>query len=314
MYDLIIIGASAAGVSAAIYAARRNLNFIILAKDVGGEVARSGEVENYLGFKHTDGFELTQKFQEQLDFYKVNVKRPYSVAKVVLRQAQDDNQRSFEIISQNPDGKEETFESKSVIIASGIHPKLLGVPGEDKLWGKGVTYCTTCDGPLFRGKVTATIGGGNSALESALMMSGISTKVYLINKNNVFKGEQVLIDKVKEAKNIEVVYNALTSELVIGDNGFLKAVRYRDRGGVEHAIEVQGAMIHVGNVPNSDMIDVAKDSFKNIIVNDRCETSVSGLFAAGDVTNVPFKQIIIAAGQGALASLAAVEYLNRLKS
>ncbi len=312
MFDLIIIGASAAGVSAAIYAARRNLNFIILAKDVGGEVARSGEVENYLGFKHTDGFELTQKFQEQLDFYNVNVKQPYEVTKV--SKLKSDQVSKFQILTKNADGKEEVFEAKAVIVASGIHPKLLGVPGEDNLWGKGATYCTTCDGPLYRGKVTATIGGGNSALESALMMSGIATKVYLINKNNVFKGEQVLIDKVRETANIEVVYNALTSELVIGDNGFLKAVKYRDQGGAEHAIEVQGAMIHIGNVPNSDMIDAVKDSFKNIIVNDRCETSVPGLFAAGDVTNVPFKQIIIAAGQGATAALAAVEYLNRLTS
>ena len=310
MYDLIIVGASAAGVSSAIYAARRNLNFIILAKDVGGEVARSGEIENYLGFKHTDGFELAQKFQEQLDFYKVSVKQPYIVKQV---QSSKLKAQSFEVIAENADGKEETFKAKAVIVASGIHPKLLGVPGEDKLWGKGVTYCTTCDGPLFKGKVTATIGGGNSALESALMMAGIATKVYLINKNNVFKGEQVLIDKVNGAKNVEVVYNANTTEFVIGENGFLKGVTYRGNDGINHTVEVQGAMVHIGNIPNSDMVDADKDQFKNIVVNDCCETSIPGLFAAGDVTNVPFKQIIIAAGQGATATLSAVEYLNRLK-
>lgn len=307
MYDLIIIGASAAGVSAAIYAARRNLNFIILAKDVGGEVARSGEVENYLGFKHTDGFELTQKFQEQLEYYKVSVKQPYEVRKVIKSESQ-----TFAVTAQNSDGKEEKFEAKAVIVASGIHPRLLGVPGESELWGKGATYCTTCDGPLYKGKVTATIGGGNSALESALMMSGIASKVYVINKNSVFKGDEVLVEKLKTLSNVEIIYSAMTRELVIGDNGFLKAITYTDQNG-EHAIEVQGAMIHIGNIPNSDIVDVAKDSFKNIIVNERCETSTPGLYAAGDVTNVAFKQIIIAAGQGAVASLAAVEYLNRLK-
>jgi len=312
MRDLIIIGASAAGVSAAIYAARRNLDFIVLTKDVGGEVARSGEIENYLGFKHTDGFELTQKFQEQLDFYTVKVRQPYEVVNV--RKLKGGRVSGFQVVTKNPDGKEEEFETKTVIVATGIHPKLLGVSGEDELLGKGVTYCTTCDGPLYRGKVTVTIGGGNSALESALMMSGIATNVYIINKNDIFKGDQVLVEKVNQTKNIEVIYGAMTQELVIGDDGFLKGVTYRDRKGLNHTIEAQGVMIHIGNIPNSDVVDVAKDQFQNIIVNDRCETSVPGIFAAGDVTNIPFKQIIIAAGQGAIASLAAVEYLNRLKS
>jgi alkyl hydroperoxide reductase subunit AhpF len=308
MYDLIIIGASAAGVSAAIYAARRNLNFIVLTKDIGGEVATSGEIENYLGYPHTDGFELTEKFKEQLEYYKVQVEEPY-VVKAINNQQSTVNQ--FTVVAENSEGKEEVLEAKTVIVASGIRPRLLGVLGEERLRGKGVTYCTTCDGPLFKGKVTATIGGGNSALESALMMKDIATKVYVINKNPVFKGDVVLLEKLKQATNVEIIYTALTTEFV-GD-GFLKALKYKDQEGTEHTLEVEGAMVHIGNIPNSDIADVAKDQFKNIMVNERCETSVPGLFAAGDVTNVAYKQIVIAAGQGAIASLAAVEYLNRMQ-
>lgn len=305
--DLVIIGASAAGVSAAIYAARRNLRFVILTGDIGGEVASSGEIENYLGFKHTDGIELTQKFVEQLDYYKVTVEQPVRVTGV------SKTGNAF-TISGKRDGTTQTWKAKAVIITSGIHPRALSVPEEEKLKGRGLSYCTTCDGPLFKGKVTATIGGGNSALESLLMLAEISPKVYAINKNEDFKGDGMLIEKVKAKKNITIIANALTTH-VLGDTR-VQGIEYQDQDGTTKRLDdIQGVFVHIGMLPNSDLVlpEIEKNKLGEIVVDKDCSTAVPGLYAAGDVTDVPYKQIAIAAGQGALAALSAVSYLNTLK-
>lgn len=306
MLDLIIIGGSAAGITSAIYAARRNLNFIMVTGDIGGEVATSGEIENYPGFKHTEGLELTQKLTEQLEYYKVKVEQPVKVASI------DPVAGGFVVKGMHV-SKEMEWKAKSVIIATGIHPRALPVPQEPKLRGNGVTYCTTCDGPLYRNKVVAVIGGGNSALESALMLAELCPKVYLINKNAEFKGETTLINKVDANPKIQVISNALTTNL-IGEER-VQGVEYTAADGSPQVLnDVEGVFVHIGNIPNSDLApaDVEKDAFKNIVVDKECKTAIPGLFAAGDVTDVPFKQIVIAAGQGAIAALSAVSYLNAL--
>jgi len=314
MFDLIIIGGSAAGCSAAVYAARRNLNFIMVTDDIGGEVALSGVVENWPGAQSIQGFELAQKFAEQVKSYGVQIDQGFLVEKIITT----DNY--FTVAAKNAKGEEKKYETKAVIVATGIHPKRLGVPGEAELFHKGVTYCTVCDGPLFKKKNTVTIGSGNGALESALMMHDLAKKVYLLSKysntpenNGGFpKGENILIDKLKKLPNVEIIYAAKTTE-IIGPNR-VTALKYKTDDGVEKTLEVDGVMVHAGQAPNSQLVDsAAKDKIGQIIVDEKCRTSVPGIFAAGDVTNIPYKQIGIAAGQGIIAALASIEYINRWK-
>ena len=205
------------------------------------------------------------------------------------------------------------YAAKAVIVATGVHPKELNIPGEKELRNKGLSYCTVCDGPLFPGKIVATVGGGNSVLESGIMLADIASKVYVINKNPFFKGDQILLDNLLKKKNVEIIYNAITTG-VSGD-GFVSGLKYKDQSGQEQELKVDGIFIHIGMVPNSQIVppEVEKTKFGEIAVSKNCETNIPGLFAAGDVTDVPFKQIVIAAGQGTCALLQAVNYLNRLR-
>lgn len=303
-YDLIIIGGSAAATAAGIYAVRRNLNFKIISKDFGGEVATSGEVDNYPGVPDTNGLELAEKFKKHLADYGVEPETGVEVEKI---DKQEDG--TFYITGKN--GKE--YIAKAVIISTGVHPRELNVLREKELRHKGVSYCTVCDGPLFPGKAVAIIGGGNSALEAGIMMAGIANRVYVINKNSAFKGDQILIDNLSSKKNVEIIYNVMTTE-IIGD-GFVSGLKYKDKSGAEKELKVDGIFIHIGMIPNSRLAPpgVERTGAGEIIVSKNCETNIPGLFAAGDVTDVLFKQIVIAAGQGTCALLQAVNYLNRLK-
>ncbi len=313
MLDLIIIGGSAAGASAAIYAARRNLQFKLITNDLGGEVALSGEVNNWPGIISIQGYELAKKFADHVKYYNVDIMEGCRVESIAPK-------NNYHLVAtKNSNGEKQQYRTKTVIIATGIHPRELNLPGEKEFRGKGVTYCTVCDGPLFKNKITATIGSGNSALESALMMTHIAQKVYLISKypndqKNNFgfpRGENILIDKIKTLSNIEIVYNAATTK-IIGDK-MVDAIEYTDNSNVENRkIVVQGVMVHVGQIPNSSFVDcIDKDKIGQIIVDQKCQTNCPGIFAAGDVTNIPYKQISIASGQGIVASLAAIEYINK---
>ncbi|KKW42749.1 MAG: Alkyl hydroperoxide reductase, F subunit [Candidatus Magasanikbacteria bacterium GW2011_GWA2_56_11] len=249
MLDLVIIGAAAAGSAAAVYAARRNLNFAVVAKDIGGEVALSGEVENWPGTIHTTGVELAQNFHAHMKSYQVQIDNGLEVTGITPT-------KNYHIVTaQDGNGQEKTYETKSVIIASGIHPRELKIPGERELKGRGVTYCTVCDGPLYRGKTTATVGAGNSALESVLMMSGIASQVYLITKypdlpeakGGFPKGEDILINKVKALPNVTVIYNAGTVHIVGTDA--VSGLIYEDlASGARTELAVQGVMVHVGPI------------------------------------------------------------------
>ncbi len=205
------------------------------------------------------------------------------------------------------------YTARTVIIATGVHPRELGVPGEKEFRNKGVSYCTVCDGPLFSGKIVATIGGGNSVLESALMLSDIASQIYVINKNATFKGDQILIDNLNQKKNVEIVYSVNTMEIT--GSSFVSGLKYKDSNGTEKELAVEGVFVHIGMIPNSALVPdgIEKNNFGEIMVNKNCETNIPGLYAAGDVTDVPHKQIVIAAGMGTCALLSAVNYLNRLK-
>jgi thioredoxin-disulfide reductase len=304
IYDSIIIGASAAGISSAIYLKRRGINFLILAKDIGGEMALSGTVDNYPGIPKTTGLELTKKFKEHLESYGIEV-----INEEVIKL--DKNNDLF-VISTN---KNNTYYSKTVIIATGSKPKKLNIPGEEEFYHKGVSYCSVCDMPLFKDKVVAIIGGGNSALEAGLMAADICKYAYIINKNPSFKGDKVLIEQLERKENIKIIYNALTQE-IYGDK-FVKGIKYLDTiSNTIQNINVDGVFIHIGMKPNSEFIPDSwnvKNTYGEIIINKLCETNVTGLFAGGDVTDIPFKQIGIAVGHGIICALSTVNYLNKLK-
>jgi len=314
MYDLIIIGGSAAASSAAIYAARRKLNFKIVTLDTGGEVALSGEVGNWPGIISIQGFELAKKFNEHVKSYGVEIDDGWKVEKITSVK------KHYLLTAANGAGETKEIETKSVIIATGIHPRRLGVPGEKELDRKGITYCTVCDGPLFKNKTTVTVGSGNSALESALMMAGIAKKVYVLSKfpntpeqNGGFpKGENILIEKLKALPNVEIIYEAVTTAITGTDR--VAAIKYKTGKDQEQELAAEGVMVHIGQIPNSQFADkVKKNKMGEIMIDEKCRTSMRGIFAAGDVTDVAYKQIGIAAGQGIIAALATIEYINMWK-
>lgn len=312
MLDLIIIGGSAAATAAGIYAARRGLNFKIITKDFGGEVATSGEIGNWPGVIQTDGITLARQFKEHLRFYNVEPEEGIEVEKITRFE-----DGTFCLAVKNGKPGKCDYAAKAVIVATGVHPKLLNIPGEKEFRNKGVTYCTVCDGPLFGGKTAAVIGGGNSALEAALMLADIAKKVYIINILPDFTGEQILINNLKTKKNVEIIHNADTREIF--GKEFVSGLRYKDNSpsgeGKERELKIDGVFIHIGMVPNSQIMppEVEKNALGEIVVNKNCETNIHGLYAAGDTTDMPFKQIIIATGQGATAALNVVNYLNKLK-
>ncbi|GIW67366.1 MAG: thioredoxin-disulfide reductase [Candidatus Parcubacteria bacterium] len=303
IYDSIIIGASAAGISAAIYLERQNRNFLIIAKDIGGEMALSGIVENYPGFPETNGVELTQRFKEHMEKYGI---APINEKVIALEKENN--------IFKVKTNKNE-YLTKTIIIATGSSPKKLNIPGEEKFYHKGLSYCYVCDLPLFRNKVVAIIGGGNSANEGGIMGSRICQKVYIINKNPEMKGDKVLIEELKRQSNVEIIYNALTQE-IYGDE-FVKGLKYLDKiSGKIKDLKVDGVFIHIGLKANTDFVPDnwgIKNEYGEIVINQLCQTNMPGVFAAGDVTNIPHKQIGIAVGQGIIAALEVNKFLNSNK-
>lgn len=301
MYDLIIIGAGPAGITAGVYAARKRLNFLVITKDIGGQTAWSGDVENYTGYQFITGPDLAAKFEEHMRRYNIGVKEGEGAVEI---------KRIDNVIRIKTD-KGGEYESKAAIIASGKFSRELGVPGEREFKNKGLSYCATCDAPLFGGKQVAVIGGGNSALDACLQLMKIAKHVHLININPRLGGDAVMREKV-EKSDVITVMNAAHVAAIVGDK-FVTGIKVKD-GGKEETMPVQGVFVEIGLVPNSDFSkDVAKNQFKEIIINGRNETNVPGIFAAGDVTDVPEKQIVIAAGEGSKAALSAFKYLNQMR-
>jgi NADH-dependent peroxiredoxin subunit F len=304
MFDLIIIGAGPAGMTAAIYAARRKLNFIIISLDIGGQMGWSPEVDNYPGVPDKSGIALTEQFNQHLKEYKINVKN-----EDVIRLEKKEN---LCIITT----KNNVYESKAVIIASGKKPRKLGVPGEDKLIGKGVNYCATCDSPLYKDKIVAVCGGGNSGMEAALFLTKYAKKVYLLEALPKLGGDALLKDKIMNEKKIEVLTSIKVKE-IIGDKT-VKAIK-AEKEGKEQLIKLDGIFVEIGLISQYDFTDVQKNKWGEIMISrstishEENMTDISGIFAAGDCTDIPSKQIIVAAGVGAKAALAAIKYIDNWK-
>lgn len=301
LLDLIIIGAGPAGITASIYASRKKMNFLVITKDIGGQAAWSSDIENYTGYQFITGPELVRKFEEHVRQYGANLKENEEIIELVKR---DD---IIYIKTINSD-----YEAKAVIIASGKRVRELGVPGEEEFKNKGVAYCVTCDGPLFAGKDIAVVGGGNSALDAVIQLMNIANKVHLINITDSLAGDMIMQEKIRGNKGVLVMNNTRV-ESISGDK-FVTGVKV-DTSGKKQLLAIKGIFIEIGLVPNSWFAKgVEKNEREEIKVNCANETNIPGVFAAGDVTNVPEKQIIIAAGDGAKAALGAFRYLARRKA
>jgi thioredoxin-disulfide reductase len=298
VYDLIIVGAGPAGITAAIYAARKRMDFAVFTMNIGGQITFSSEIENYTGFQYITGEELAAKFQDHLKEHKFEL-RMEEVKRV---------EKVDEIFKVRTDSG--SFLSRTVIIATGRKPRELDVPGETEFKNKGVTYCATCDAPLFQGWDVAVVGGGNAGLEATIQLIKIASKIYLVEIGPQLRADPVLVEKARASGKVEVLTGTRVME-IIGDT-VVRGLRVQ-KGGKEMVLPVRGVFVEIGSVPNSGLVDfVEKNANGEIIVSCRCETNVSGLFAAGDVTNVPEKQIVVAAGEGCKATLSAFKYLSRL--
>jgi alkyl hydroperoxide reductase subunit F len=300
IYDLIIIGAGPAGITAAIYAARKKMDILVITKDIGGQASWSGDIQNYTGYQFISGPELAIKFEEHMRKFSFEIKENEEVKELTPR-----NKNLF--IKTDKD----SYQTKTAIVASGKRSRELGVPGEQGFKNKGLTYCATCDGPLFAETDVAVIGGGNSALDAALQMIKIANHIYIINFTNNLTGDRIMQKKIRADNKVSIFNNSRVKE-ILGDS-FVRAIKIEEDK-EEKILDVQGIFVEIGLIPNSEFTsDLEKNERKEIVVNQRNETNIPGVFAAGDVTNVPEKQIIIAAGEGAKAVLSAFRYLSTKK-
>lgn len=297
-YETIIIGAGIAGITAAIYASRKRMRFLIISKDFGGQINVSGEIENYPGFSHTSGVEFAKTLKNQLDFNGIKIQ--YESLKKIEKQ--DDG---FVVKTDKAEYKTET-----VIIASGARARKLNVPGEREFANKGVTYCAICDGPLFKDKAVAIIGGGDSALEAADFLTRIASRIYIINISDEIIGHEYLMEKVIGKEKIEIINNAKTTE-ILGDK-FVKGLKYEQNGEIKQ-IGCEGIFIEIGRVPNADFARdfLELDDHGHIKISKHCETSINGIYAAGDVADLHEYQYIIAGGQGCTALLTAAKHKRK---
>ena len=288
--------------TAAVYAARKKLNAMLVSHDIGGQVLWTASVENYMGYQFIEGTELMRKFEEQVKQFPIDIRTGRTVTNLSQTEV------AFKVRADNG----ESYETRAAIIATGKRPRQLNVPGEEKFKGRGVTYCAICDGPLFAGEDVAVIGGGNSALEAAEDMVKIAGHVYLVSLTPL-TGDQVLIDKVKSTRNLTMFLQHEVLEIK-GDS-HVEGIRIRDlKSSQERALKLSGIFIEIGLIPNSEPFKgiVRLNRLGEIEVNCASETDVAGLYAAGDVTSVADKQIVVAAGEGAKAALQAHRYLQRL--
>jgi alkyl hydroperoxide reductase subunit F len=302
MRDLVIVGGASAAQTAAIYADRSGMDVLIVADEYGGQINNTDIVENYPGIKSISGPDLADRFVEHM--------REYDVEEEVGQKAVDirKDEGIFEV--ELEDGT--VFESYSVIVATGGSRRKLGLESEEEFANKGVGYCAVCDGPLYQGEEVAVIGGGYAGTEAAVYLSDITEKVYVLSRSGVLKGEEITIDKVKSAENVEVITG--TVDEFCGEN-LLEGLKYEDEDGNINDLEVTGAFIEIGTVPNSDITDLVETNESGQIkVNKKLETSTEGLYGAGDVVDWGAQQWVVSAGQGCDAALHASEYVKQQKT
>ena len=299
MYDIIIVGAGPAGMTAAIYGRRASKSVLVLeAKSYGGQIINTPDIENYPAAMHISGFDFATKLYEQAKELGAEIR----FEKVTAISDEGD----FKTVST----KKNSYEAKALILATGSESRKLGLENEDKLIGRGISYCATCDGSFFRGKTVAVVGGGNTALEDALYLSDIAETVYLIHRRDTFRGEDASVEKLKERKNVKFVYNSNVTKLNAEKR--LQSIEVTNQNGEVSTLEVNGLFVAVGRTPeNQNFAPLIKlDDSGYIIAGEDCHTNVPGIFVAGDNRVKAVRQLVTAASDGAVAATEAVKYTN----
>ena len=298
MYDTIIIGAGSAGLPASIYSARYGMKTLVISRDIGGLLATTTEVENYPGYEKITGPELMEKFENQAK--KLGVEIRLEDVKEIKK-----SQKHFEITTESS-----KYDAKTVILAVGLKPRRLDAKGDDRFYGKGVSYCATCDGAFSRGKVVGIIGGGDSAVHGAHVISNFAEKVYLFVRRDEFRADPFNVKKITDDPKIEIRYNTQVEE-IYGDK---KVEGIRLKSGEDLPLKM--LFVEIGHVAPKEFLDkigLKTDENGLVIIDKFCKTNIEGFFACGDITNIPLKQTIVAAGYGACAALSAFEYVKRLE-
>ena len=308
LYDVLVVGGASAGLTAAMYASRQGLKTLVITKDIGGQALLTNAIENYPPFEHIGGFELMQKFEQQARNFGAEF--AYEEVLSIIK----DKQGGF-IIKTNNSDKE--YSGYALILAFGKTPRDLNVKGEKELKGRGVSHCAVCDGPFFKNKKVAVVGAGDSALEAALYLKQLASQLYIIHRTDKPVGSEEFIDLLKNKDNnngISFISNSIV-KAINGNSKVESLTLYDSKSKSESKLDTDGIFVEMGYAARTDIVKdlVQLNSNKEIIVDKYCGTSTKGVFAAGDVTDVPYKQAIISAGQGAIAALSAYNYIQRLK-
>jgi alkyl hydroperoxide reductase subunit F len=305
-FDVLIVGGGPAGAAAAVYAARKGIRVGVAAERFGGQTNDTMAIENYISVLETDGPKFAAALEAQVRHYEVDIMNLQRVEKILPA-------KEVGGLVQVYMANGGVLSSRSVILSTGARWRNVNGPGEEQYKNKGVAYCPHCDGPLFKGKRVAVIGGGNSGVEAAIDLAGVVAHVTLVEFADALKADAVLVSKLKSLPNVSIQVNAQTTEIT-GDGQKVNGLRFKDRvTQEEHTVALQGVFVQIGLVPNTEFLKgtVELSKFGEIVVDAKCHTNLAGVFAAGDVTTVPYKQIVIAAGEGAKAALSAFDYLIR---
>ena len=305
VYDMLILGGGPSAMSGAVYAARKMITLAIISKDFGGQVLETSEIENYLGFQNINAHDLVAKFEEHVNDFDLPVKLGATITKI---------EKDGEVFKVTTDD-DAVYQGRSVVLNTGTKHRHLDVPGERELAGRGVAYCATCDAPFYKGKKVVVAGGGNSAFTTALDLIKVDAEIVMVNYRQDWRGDPQMVERTRNYYKAEMLDRHEIVE--IRGKSKVESVLVKDlAGGERKTIAADGVFVEIGLSPNSEMVKgLCELTDKGeVVVDYACRTSLPGLFAAGDVTTVPFKQIVISAGEGAKAALAAHEYLleNRM--